>query len=114
MALLTAQKIVQTGLVATYAAASSGGDTLVNTGIQFFHVKNASAATVTGTVTPVISTVVDPLLGNLTKNSAIIKLEAGAEGFLGPFETDAFNSPSGQIAFIFPVITGVTIAALYI
>jgi len=114
MALLTAQKIVQTGLVATYAAASSDGDTLVNTGIQFFHVKNASAATVTGTVTPVISTVVDPLLGNLTKNSAIIKLEAGAEGFLGPFETDAFNSPSGQIALIFPVITGVTIAALYI
>jgi hypothetical protein len=26
MALLTAQKIVQTGLVATYAAASSGGE----------------------------------------------------------------------------------------
>lgn len=114
MALLTAQKIVQTGLVATYAAASSGGDTLVNTGVQFFHLKNASGVSVTGTVTPVISTVVDPLLGNLTKNSAKITLAAGTEGFLGPFETDAFNSPSGQITLVFPVITGVTIAALYI
>jgi len=92
MALLTAQKIVQTG----------------------FHVKNASGVSVTGTVTPVISTVVDPLLGNLTKDAAAITLTAGTEGFLGPFETDAFNSPSGQIALVFPVFAGVTIAALYI
>jgi hypothetical protein len=103
MALLTAQQISQSGLIPVYSAADAAGDTLVNTGIQYFHVKNGSGVSVTATVIPVVTTVKDPLLGELTKENAKLVLPAGAEGFLGPYEIDAFNSP-----------TSVTIAALYI
>ena len=69
MATITAQKITQAGLEPVYAAAASAGDKVLNTGIEYFHVKNASGSSVTSTVTPVITTVVDPLLGCLLYTS---------------------------------------------
>lgn len=113
MALLVAQKITQAGLIPTYAAAAAS-DTLLNTGIQYFHVKNGHDAEVTISVVPVVTTVIDPLLGSLVKETAKLVLAAGAEGFLGPFEVDAFNSATGTIAVSSSIITNVTIAALYI
>tara|TARA_R110002072_G_C7906926_1_gene530027 strand:+ start:491 stop:835 length:345 start_codon:yes stop_codon:yes gene_type:complete len=113
MAELTAQKIVQAGLEPTYASATAGGDTLVNTGIQFFHVKNGSGVSITASVIPVVTTIIDPLLGALTKETALLVLAAGTSGFLGPFEVDAFNSPMGTIELEYTAATSVTVAALY-
>ena len=114
MALLTAQQISQSGLIPVYSAADVAGDTLVNTGIQYFHIKNGSAVSVTATVIPVVTTVKDPLLGELTKENATLVLAAGEEGFLGPYEIDAFNSPTSTIEINYTAVTSVTIAALYI
>ena len=114
MALLTAQQITQAGLIPVYTAATLAGDTLVNTGIQYFHIKNASAVSVTSSVVPVITTVVDPLLGTLVKETASLILAAGQEGFLGPFETNAFNNAAGQLTLNYTASTSVTVAALYI
>ena len=114
MATITAQQITQAGLQPTYTAASAAGDKVLNTGIQYFHVKNASSASVTSTVTPVITTVVDPLLGTLVKEVATLVLAAGKEGFLGPFETEAFNSTTGTIEIKYTAVSSVTVAALYI
>ena len=41
-------------------------------------------------------------------------LAAGEEGFLGPFEVDAFNSAAGTLEIDYTAVTSVTIAALYI
>tara|TARA_R110001606_G_scaffold382043_1_gene543585 strand:+ start:1206 stop:1550 length:345 start_codon:yes stop_codon:yes gene_type:complete len=114
MAILIAQKITQSGLNPVYTAALAAGDVLVNTGIQYFHVKNESGSSVTASVTPVISTVIDPLLGTLVKEIASLTLTAGQAGFLGPFETDAFNSPTGQLTLTYTAVTNITVAALYI
>jgi hypothetical protein len=114
MALLTAQQITQAGLKPVYTAATLAGDTLVNTGIQYFHIKNGSGVSVTSSVVPVITTVVDPLLGTLVKETASLILAAGQEGFLGPFETNAFNSASGQLTLNYTAVASITVAALYI
>jgi len=114
MATLTAQQISQSGLKPVYAAAAVAGDLVVNTGIQYFHVKNGSGVSVTSTVTPVITTVVDPLLGTLVKETATLILGAGEVGFLGPFETEAFNSTDGTVEIEYSAVASVTVAALYI
>ena len=114
MATLTAQQISQSGLKPVYAAAAVAGDLVINTGIQYFHVKNGSGVSVTSTVTPVITTVVDPLLGTLVKETATLILGAGEEGFLGPIETEAFNSTDGTVEIEYSAVASVTVAALYI
>tara|TARA_B100000497_G_C7686549_1_gene416250 strand:- start:1084 stop:1431 length:348 start_codon:yes stop_codon:yes gene_type:complete len=115
MATLTAQQITQSGLKPVYAAADVAGDLVLNTGIQYFHIKNESGVSVTSTVTPVITTVVDPSLGILVKETPTLILAAGEEGFLGPFETEAFNnSTTGTIEIEYTAVASVTVAALYI
>ena len=114
MATLVAQKITQAGLKPVYSAAAAAGDLLTNTGIQYFHVKNGSGLSVTASVVPVITIVIDPLLGSLVKETATLILAAGEEGFLGPFEVDAFNSATGTLEINYTAVASVTIAALYI
>jgi|TARA_R110002072_G_scaffold91305_6_gene203696 hypothetical protein len=114
MATLTAQKISQAGLEPTYVTPEAAGDLLVNTAIQFFHVQNDSAASIVATVVPVVTTVVDPLLGILVKENAVLSLAAGEEGFLGPFEIDAFNDASGTIKITCSATASINLAALYL
>ena len=114
MAILAAQQITQTGLKPVYTAATLAGDIIINTGIQYFHVKNGSGVSVTLSVIPVVTTVIDPLLGVLVKETASLTLAAGEAGFLGPFETNAFNNASGQLTINYTSVTTVTVAALYI
>lgn len=114
MATIVAQKILQSGLIPTYSAASVSGDKLLNTGIEYFHVKNASGVTITANVVPVVTTYIDPVLGKLIKQTASLVLTAGQSGFLGPFETGAFNDPQGYITITCTATTSVSLAALYI
>ena len=114
MATIVAQKILQSGLIPTYSAASAGGDKLANTGVQYFHVKNASGVTITANVVPVVTVYIYPVLGKLVKETASLVLTAGQSGFLGPFETGAFNDTQGFITITCTAITSVTLAALYI
>lgn len=114
MATIVAQKILQSGLVPTYSAASAGGDKLLNTGIQYFHVKNDSGVTITASVVPVVTVYIDPVLGKLIKQTASLVLTAGQSGFVGPFETGAFNDTQGFITITCSAISSVGVAALYI
>jgi|TARA_R110000823_G_C15676189_1_gene473691 hypothetical protein len=114
MAVLTAQQITQAGLKPVTVTPAVGGDTLANTAIQFFHVVNGGGVSITATVVPVVTTVVDPLLGTLTKENAVLSLAAGEEGFLGPFEVDAFNDATGNITITCSAQTSVKLSALYL
>lgn len=113
MAIIVAQKILQSGLIPAYSAASVGGDKLINTGIQYFYVKNDSGVTITASVVPVVTVYIDPVLGRLIKQTAILTLDDGESGFVGPFETGAFNDPMGYITITCSTVTSVNIAALY-
>jgi hypothetical protein len=114
MALLTAQKITQSGLVPTYVDANPAGDTLVNTGKQFFHVRNESTGSITASVVPVVTTIIDPSLGTLVKENAVLTLAASEEGFLGPFEVAAFNDTAGNITITCSSTSNIKIVALYL
>jgi hypothetical protein len=114
MATIVAQRILQSGLIPTYSAASAGGDKLANTGVQYFHVKNTSGVTITANVVPVVTVYIDPVLGKLVKETASLVLTAGQSGFLGPFETGAFNDTQGYITITCTATASVTLAALYI
>ena len=57
---------------------------------------------------------IDPQLGTLVKENAVVTLAAGEEGFLGPFEVDAFNDPSGNITITCSVQTSVKLSVLYL
>tara|TARA_B100000497_G_scaffold1592_1_gene1885 strand:+ start:4636 stop:4980 length:345 start_codon:yes stop_codon:yes gene_type:complete len=114
MATLTAQQITQAGIVPVTVTPESTGDKLANTGKQFFHIENASGSSVTATVVPVVTTVVDPLLGVLAKEDAVLTLAANEEGFLGPFEVDAFNDVDGNITITCSETASVKLSALYL
>lgn len=114
MATLTAQKITEAGLVPTYTNADAAGDKIANTGKEFFHVKNGSGSSITATVVPVITTVIDPVLGTLKKENAVLTLAASEEGFLGPFEVGAFNDSSGNLTITCSAAASVTLAALHL
>ena len=114
MATLTAQQITQAGLNPATVTPDAGGDKLANTGEQFFHVENASGSAITATVVPVVTTVVDPLLGTLKKENAVLSLSAGEDGFLGPFEVDAFNDTDGNITITCSAQTSIKLSALYL
>lgn len=114
MALLTAQQITQSGLEPVYVTPSVSGDEVANTGVQFFHVQNDSGITITATVVPVVSTVIDPSLGTLVKENAVLSLAASEEGFLGPFEIKAFNDTQGNIKITCSAQASVKLAVLFI
>ena len=114
MATLIAQQITQAGLEPTTVVPAVGGDTLANTAIQFFHVANDGGVAMTATVVPIVTTVVDPLLGTLKKENAVLSLAAGEEGFLGPFEVDAFNDVTGNITITCSAQASVKLSALYL
>lgn len=114
MATLTAQQITQAGLKPATVTPAASGDKLANTGKQFFHVENGSGSAITATVIPVVTTVVDPLLGTLKKENAVLSLAAGEEGFLGPFEVDAFNDTDGNITITCSAQTSIKLSALYL
>lgn len=113
MATLTVQTITESGLTATYASASAGGDVVANDGNVFLHVKNASGSPITLTIAKQTSaTINDTVYGKLTKADATATIAAGAEVLIGGFKPDAFNNSSGQIAISYSSATSVTIAAL--
>ena len=114
MALLVAQQITQSGLEPVYITPSASGDQVANTGVQFFHVQNDSGGAITATVVPEISTVIDPSLGKLVKENAVLNLAAGEEGFLGPFETKAFNDTTGNVTITCSAQSSIKLAALFI
>lgn len=115
MALLTNQSIVRTGLEATYAAASAGGDTIDGTGERvFLHVINGGGGDVTVTVeTP-----------NTVDGLAVADLDvvvtAGEERMIGPFPLALYGQNNageslndGQaVEVTYSGVASVTVAAI--
>ena len=90
MATLTAQQITQAGLVPATVTPAVAGDKLANTAKQFFHVENGGAVSITATVIPVVTTVVDPL------------------------QVDAFNDVDGNITITCSATASIKLSALYL
>lgn len=115
MAALAIQTPSESGTTVTYASCTGGGDTAANNGKMLLHVKNGSGGALTVTVTKTASaSITDHQYGLLTKADSVVSVGAGAEKFIGPFATGAFNSTSGTIAITYSGVTSLTIAAIQI
>jgi hypothetical protein len=112
MALLTFQRIVETGLEATYSAAAALGDSFANNGsTTFVHVVNGAGAPITVTCDADVSTLAVAGYGNLTRANLSVVVTNGESRFIGPFPVQAFGAA--------PLIeysdeTSVTVAAIEI
>ena len=112
MATIAIQTINDAGRTPTYAAATTGaGDVADNAGNMFLHVKNGSGSEVTVTVTAQTTTVESQQYGTLTKANVTKAIAGGADAFIGPFKTKAFNNASNQIVVTYSAVTSVTVAA---
>lgn len=111
MAVLNKQEIVESGLAATYSAAASGGDTFVNNGAEFLHVKNGGAGSITVTVTAQATGASNKVYGALTKSNVSVAVGAGADKFIGPFPPAAFNT-GDSASVTYSAATSVTIAVI--
>lgn len=113
MATLTAQTLAESGLDATYAAASAGGDDVINPTDKrlFLHVKNGDASSHTVTVAALDNSVDVVGYGPVTKPDVSVAIPAGEDRFIGPFPHAAFGS---SLPITYDAVTSVTIAALHL
>lgn len=106
MATVAPQRPNLSGLAATYAAASAGGDKFDPGEHVMAHVKNASAAAVTVTiVTP--NTVV-----GLAVADAGGSVPAGGDRFFGPFPREHFAGSDGLVSVTWSATASVTFAVI--
>lgn len=107
MAALTVQNVARTGLAPTYAAAAGGGDTFVNDGQTFVHVKNGGGSSVNVTVDSTA-----PATVGLAQSDVVVAVPASGERMIGPFPPNAFDDVNGSTAIAYSAVTSVTVAAV--
>lgn len=115
MALLTAQLIVPTGILPTYAAVSASDTLNVPSDERtFMHVKNGSGASINVTLVAVATSQKVAGVGNIPIASKVVAVPAGSERMIGPI-TGAYVDPATGLATItYSATTTVTAAAIRI
>lgn len=107
MSLLTVQNVSLDGLEPSFAAAAEDGDTFVNNGRTFLHVKNADTVA-ERTVT--IDSLVDCNQGH--NHDIVVEVPAEEERIIGPFSPSRFNSNTGVVSVTYDNHSDVTVAAI--
>jgi len=107
MAVLTVQKVLQTGLKPTFQAADVAGDQVPVASNRFLHVKNGGASEITVTLKS------QRACDQGTVHDIPVTVPAGEDRLIG-FERDPdrFANSSGRAEFIYSDVTSVTVAAL--
>lgn len=107
MAVLTVQKILQTGLKPIFQAADAAGDQVPVGSNRFLHVKNGGAAEITVTLKS------QKACNQGTVHDILVSLPAGEDRLIG-FERDPdrFANSSGRAEFTYSNVTSVTVAAV--
>jgi hypothetical protein len=107
MATLTTQSISTTGLVATYAAATSGGDAMIADSTSFLHAKNASGGSIT--VTLVTPATVDT---TLAVGDRAIVVAAGTDAMIAVPDSLYRDPTTGLASITYSGVTSLTVAAI--
>ena len=111
MALITTvNAITQSGLANASFTSASESDTFENNGRLFLACKNAGESSVTFTVATQITSFDSATYGPATKSNATVEVAAGRTGYLGPFESAAFNNADGLATITYSSTTSVSVA----
>lgn len=111
MATLVVQSIPRTGLEATYAAATSGGDEFPNDERTFFHIKNADAGDHTVTFTAQKTAVQMGGHGSVPIADIAVIVTAAEERMIA-VPPASFNDGNGRVQATYDAVTSVTVAAI--
>lgn len=111
MALLTIQTVATTGLNPTYAAATAGGDQMINDDRTMLHVKNGGAGAVQVTITKVRQVVRKEGYGDIALSDIVVSVPAGAERMISA-PPAAYADSNGLANISYDQVTSVTVAAL--
>lgn len=114
---LTVEKVVRTGLAATYAVAGAGAgqlnvtDTYLvnNDGKVILHFKKSGAGTCTVTILVPTTSDVD---GLVVPDRTITVPATTGDRFIGPFPPEVYNDAVHDVRFTLSEITGLTCAVL--
>ena len=116
MALLTAQKINDIGVTETLTTAIAGGDSFVNSGVEFIHIQNKHAGTTfTITVTAQVTNIHHQQFGTVTKKNITKTVGPGIDAFIGPFKQSAFNDANNRVQITYNAVDALLkVSALYL
>lgn len=105
MAVLSAQKPGGAASL-TYTAAAAGGDEFLNSGKEFLHVRNGSAAAITVTANSIAK------CDQGFDHDKTETVPAGEDRMIGPFATARYNNANGRVEVTYSAVTTVTVALL--
>jgi len=89
-------------------AAAGGGDSFVNTGVEFLYIKNAGVGAMTLTYPFVTTLSVD----GQDPPDPSISVTNGQNRLIGPFPVHLFNDTNGRVNLTYSGVTSVTVAPL--
>ena len=106
MALLTVQHTSgSAGLTPSFAAATSGGDSYTNSGLETLQVKNGSGGALRVTITA------QHPCSQGTLHTVTYSVAAGGTMLLGPFAFQYYNDASNKVQITYPDgVTSLTVA----
>lgn len=104
MAVLTVQDVSIAGVVPSYSAANSGGDTFVNDGKTYLHVKTGAGGTLNVTIPAVAC-------DQGTVHNTVVNIANSSEKIIGPFPTNRYGDASSVVSVAYSQVTNVTVGA---
>ena len=113
MANFQARKITELSLVEIMSDCSTGGDSFVNSGVEFLRLFNSHAsAHYNITITPHIASVSTSLHGTTTKAATVITLEDGETAYVGPFKQGVWSNNEGKVSLTYLTTGGAAISTI--
>jgi len=98
MATLTINRITELGLTGSLESCATGGDSFLNSGIEFIRVENQHASQAYSvTVTAQSVNFTHGTYGAVTKANVVKTVSAGNVAFFGPFKQRAFNDADEKV-----------------
>lgn len=107
MADLTVVRTLETGVEATLAAASAGGDLCANTRRTLLKIVNGGGASITVTVSAQ-----QVSCGEIAAHHKTIVVAAGKTIYAGPFDRAIYNNADGKLVITYSGVTSLTIGGL--
>lgn len=111
MAILTPQPLTTQGIEPTFHGASAGGDSFLNDGNTYIHIKNGHSGPQTVTLTS-IDSARTTTLGEFPLADLEIVVPDDEERIAGPFPQTRFNDANGRVSMTYSGVTALTVAVI--
>jgi len=113
MANLALRNVLEAGYLSNPAACETGGDSFINSGIEFLAIKNGnSGTTYSVTITAQTLSFTHPSFGSVTKASVVKTIAPSQTVYFGPFKQRAFNDSDRKVQLTYLTSGGAAISTI--